>query len=66
MKILLAGATGTIGRTLLPLLVQAGHDVAGMSSEAGRAAVVRSLGGRPVVVDVFDRDGLAASVPELA
>lgn len=62
MKILVAGATGVVGRRLLPLLVKAGHDVSGTTRRAGKAAAIRSLGARPILVDVFDRDSLIAAV----
>ena len=59
MKIFLAGASGVIGRSLVPRLAGAGHDVTGMTGDAATTGLVRSLGARPVVVDVFDRDRLA-------
>ena len=59
MKIFLAGASGVIGRSLVPRLTGAGHDVTGMTGDAATTGLVRSLGARPVVVDVFDRDRLA-------
>ncbi|MBT2208247.1 MULTISPECIES: NAD(P)-dependent oxidoreductase [Actinomadura] len=58
MKILLAGATGVVGRRLTPLLVQAGHEVAGTTRHEARAASVREGGATPVVMDALD----AASV----
>jgi nucleoside-diphosphate-sugar epimerase len=59
MKIFLAGASGVIGRSLVPRLTGAGHDVTGMTGDAAATGLVRSLGGRPVVTDAFDRDRLA-------
>ena len=59
MKIFLAGASGVIGRSLIPRLTAAGHDVTGMTGDAAATDLVRSLGARPVVVDVFDCDRLA-------
>jgi nucleoside-diphosphate-sugar epimerase len=59
MKIFLAGASGVIGRSLVPRLVRAGHDVAGMTGDMAQTGLVRSLGARPAVVDAFDRDRLA-------
>ncbi|MGD9991053.1 SDR family oxidoreductase [Pseudonocardia sp.] len=63
-RIFLAGATGVIGRRLVPLLVGAGHVVAGMTRSPGKAQQVADLGAQPVVVDVFDRDALIAAVVE--
>ncbi|TDD84643.1 NAD(P)-dependent oxidoreductase [Actinomadura darangshiensis] len=68
MKILLAGATGVVGRRLIPLLVQAGHEVAGTTRRPERAGMLRGLGAAPVVVDVFDaaavRSAVAAERPD--
>lgn len=62
MKILVAGATGVIGRRLVPLLLDAGHDVAGTTRRAERAESLTGLGARPIVVDAFDADALRAAV----
>jgi nucleoside-diphosphate-sugar epimerase len=62
VRIFLAGATGVIGRALVPLLGQAGHEVAGMSRSAQRADAVAELGAQPVVCDVYDPDGLSRAV----
>ncbi len=59
MKIFLAGASGVIGRSLVPRLTGAGHEVTGMTGDAATTGLVRSLGARPVVADAFDRDRLA-------
>lgn len=68
MRIFVAGATGVIGRELVPLLVAAGHDVTGTTRSEGRAALLRELGAAPVVLDVYDaaalRDALAAAGAE--
>src|SRR5688500_19202455 len=63
-RIFLAGASGVIGRRLVPLLVGAGHTVAGMTRSAGKVEQIADLGAQPVVVDVFDRDALVAAVTE--
>ncbi|MBE1533455.1 NAD-dependent epimerase/dehydratase family protein [Actinomadura algeriensis] len=69
MKILLAGATGVIGRRLTPLLVQAGHEVAGTTRHAERAGSIAELGAEPVVMDALDarsvRDAVAATRPDV-
>jgi nucleoside-diphosphate-sugar epimerase len=58
VRIFVAGATGAIGRALLPLL--AAHEVVGMTRS--RPDLVRDLGARPVVCDVYDRERLLAVV----
>jgi nucleoside-diphosphate-sugar epimerase len=58
VRIFLAGATGVIGVRLVPLLVEAGHQVAGMTRSASKADLVRSLGAEAVVCDVFDQGEL--------
>src|SRR6185295_4737816 len=55
MKILLAGATGVVGRLLLPLLVQAGHEVIGTTRRSTKLDEIVASGGQPVVMDVMDR-----------
>jgi uncharacterized protein YbjT (DUF2867 family) len=61
-RIFLAGASGVIGQRLIPLHVNAGHTVAGMTRSASKAGRLAELGAEPVVVDVFDRDALIAAV----
>ncbi|WP_372009433.1 NAD-dependent epimerase/dehydratase family protein [Paenibacillus chitinolyticus] len=62
MNVFVAGATGAIGRFLLPLLVKEGHTVYAMvRSEAGKEAVL-AQGGVPVEADAFDREGLIAQL----
>jgi UDP-glucose 4-epimerase len=62
MRIFLAGATGVIGIRLLPLLVEAGHVVAGMTRSTEKVAQLQTFGAEPVVCDVFDADALAEAV----
>ncbi|KIA65835.1 NAD-dependent epimerase/dehydratase family protein [Nocardia vulneris] len=64
MRIFLAGATGVIGTRLVPLLIAAGHEVAGMTRSAGKAEQVRAAGAQPVICDVYDADALTAAVRE--
>jgi nucleoside-diphosphate-sugar epimerase len=66
LKIFLAGAGGAIGRRLTPLLVAAGHDVAGTTRTPAKVAALRALGAEPVVVDVFDADALMRAVQAAA
>ena len=62
MRIFLAGATGVIGVRLVPLLVDAGHAVAGMTRSPDKAGLLLELGAEPVVCDVFDAEGLLEAV----
>jgi nucleoside-diphosphate-sugar epimerase len=62
MNIFIAGATGAIGRVLLPMLVGAGHRVVAMSRSAERAQQLKIMGAEPVVGDVFDAPRLTELV----
>jgi nucleoside-diphosphate-sugar epimerase len=62
VRIFLAGATGVIGTRLIPLLVEEGHVVAGMTRSAERASLVRDLGAEPVICDVYDLAALTTAM----
>ena len=62
MKIFLAGATGAIGRRLVPMLLSAGHVVIGTTRSITKAEGLRAAGVQPVVVDVFDAAALSKAV----
>jgi nucleoside-diphosphate-sugar epimerase len=62
MKVFVAGATGVIGRPLVPQLVARGHEVVGMTRSESKQDLVRSLGARPVVADALDPDAVAQAV----
>ena len=64
MKIFLAGATGAIGRRLVPLLLNARHYVIGTTRSTNKVDGLRAAGVDPVVVDVFDAQALSAAVLE--
>jgi nucleoside-diphosphate-sugar epimerase len=66
MRIFLAGATGVIGLPLTRFLIEAGHSVAGMTRTSSKAALIRDLGARPVVCDVYDAAGLTRAVVDFA
>jgi nucleoside-diphosphate-sugar epimerase len=61
-RILIAGATGEIGRLLTPALVAAGDEVYGLARSDASASAVRSLGATPVRGDALDRDQVMAAV----
>ncbi len=64
MRVFLAGATGVIGRRLLPLLLAEGHEVTGMTRSANRVEQLRAAGAEAVLADAFDADALKRVVAE--
>jgi nucleoside-diphosphate-sugar epimerase len=62
MRVFVAGATGALGRELVPQLVARGHEVVGMTRSASKQDLLRSLGARPVVADALDPDAVAQAV----
>ncbi len=58
MRVLVAGATGAVGRLLVPLLVAAGHEVTGTSRTPAGIERIERLGARGVRADALDADGL--------
>lgn len=64
MRVFVAGAAGAIGRQLVPMLVDARHEVTGTTRSEDRAEWLRGVGATPVIVDVYDADALRAAVAE--
>jgi nucleoside-diphosphate-sugar epimerase len=64
MHVFLAGATGVLGRRILPLLVARGHRVNAVTRDPGRLPGLRAAGASPAVADVLDADAIAARVRE--
>src|SRR3954452_20897055 len=62
MRVFVAGATGAIGRQLVPRLVEAGHEVHGMTRSESKRAMLRELGAIPAVADALDPDQVAEAV----
>ncbi|MGW7687102.1 NAD-dependent epimerase/dehydratase family protein [Kribbella sp. NPDC054772] len=62
MKVLVAGATGGMGRSLVPQLIAAGHDVTGMTRSESGAAGVRAFGADAVLADGLDAAAVRAAV----
>ena len=63
-RVLVAGASGAIGRRLCRLLIDDGWNVIGTTRSTERAAALRAIGATPVIVDVFDRDRLLSVIAE--
>ena len=64
MKVLVAGATGAVGARLVPLLLAAGHRVAGLTRSPAKAEALRQAGVEARVVDAFDRNAVRSAVLE--
>jgi nucleoside-diphosphate-sugar epimerase len=62
MKVFVAGASGAIGKHLVPRLASAGHEVHGMTRSESNAAMLAELGAVPVVADALDPDQVAEAV----
>jgi nucleoside-diphosphate-sugar epimerase len=54
MKVFVAGATGAIGKQLVPRLIAAGHEVHGMTRTDSKKTMLDELGAVPVVADALD------------
>jgi len=69
MRVFLAGATGAIGRRLVPLLLADGHAVTGSTRKEDRAAGLTAQGATPAIVDFMDaaaaRQAIVAARPEV-
>jgi nucleoside-diphosphate-sugar epimerase len=62
MRIFVTGATGALGRHLVPGLVAAGHEVTATTRTPGKVAQLREAGAEPVVLDGLDREAVIAAV----
>src|SRR5918911_486718 len=66
LKVFLAGATGAIGRSLVPQLVEAGHEVTAITRSEEKLGMLSQLGAEPVLCDVFDAGRLGSVVARVA
>jgi nucleoside-diphosphate-sugar epimerase len=62
MKIFVAGATGALGKQLVPQLVERGHEVVGMTRSGAKAALVEEQGARAAIADGLDPEAVAQAV----
>ena len=69
MRVFLAGATGVMGRSMVPQLVSAGHQVTGTTRSRDKFELLREWGADPVVVDGLDAaavgEAVAAAEPDV-
>jgi nucleoside-diphosphate-sugar epimerase len=64
MKVFVAGATGAVGKQLVPMLVANGHEVVGMTRTEAKRDQLRHVGAQPVVADALDADAVGRAVGE--
>jgi nucleoside-diphosphate-sugar epimerase len=62
MRVLVTGATGALGRQLVPMLVSAGHHVTATTRTPGKLDQLRKAGAEPVVLDGLDREAVSVAV----
>jgi len=62
MRVFVTGATGAIGRHLVPGLIAAGHEVTATTRTPGKAGQLREAGAEPVVLDGLDREAVIEAV----
>src|ERR687891_985278 len=62
MRIFLAGASGALGSRLVPQLIDAGHDVIGTHNSPASAELLRTLGAKPLTVDLLDAGAVRKAV----
>ena len=64
MRIFVAGATGAMGKQLVPRLVTAGHRVIGMTRTESKQDALSALGAEPVLADALDPEQVADVVAQ--
>jgi nucleoside-diphosphate-sugar epimerase len=64
MRVFVTGASGAIGRRLVPQLIDAGHDVIGAHHSASSAQPLRTVGAEPVRLDLLDAGAVRRTVLE--
>src|SRR5260370_40719844 len=62
MRVFVAGASGALGRRLVPQLIDAGHEVIGTHNSPARAQLLRTLGAEPVRLDLLDARAVRTAV----
>ncbi len=62
MRVFVAGASGVVGRRLVPLLLRAGHRVVAVARSPRKAAALHAAGALPVELDPFDREAVGKAV----
>jgi 2-alkyl-3-oxoalkanoate reductase len=66
VRVFVAGASGAIGRRLIPKLVSGGHEVTGMTRSQERVDAIRAAGADAVVCDALDAAAVSAAISAAA
>jgi nucleoside-diphosphate-sugar epimerase len=64
MRVFVAGASGALGSRLVPQLINAGHVVIGTHHSPSSAETLRTLGAKPVQLDLLDTRAVRNAVLE--
>ncbi|MET0822941.1 MAG: NAD(P)-dependent oxidoreductase [Solirubrobacterales bacterium] len=64
MRIFVAGASGALGKQLVPRLVAGGHEVVGMTRSERGAELVRGMGARAAIADALEPESVGRAVSE--
>ena len=62
MRVFVAGASGALGSRLVPQLIDAGHEVVGTHHSPASAELLRTLGAKPVMLDLLDAGTVRTAV----
>ncbi|HEX6797234.1 MAG TPA: NAD(P)-dependent oxidoreductase [Ktedonobacterales bacterium] len=64
MRVFVAGASGAIGKRLVPRLVAGGYEVVAMTRSPRHSDALRAAGAEPVVADALDRAAVIRAVTD--
>ena len=64
MRVFVTGASGALGSRLVPQLIDAGHEVVGTHHSPASAELLRTLGAKPVLLDLLDAGAVRKAVLE--
>jgi nucleoside-diphosphate-sugar epimerase len=62
LRMIVAGTSGAIARQLVPLLVEAGHAVVGMTRSESKTSIIEEAGAEAMAVDVLHAVAVEAAV----
>ncbi len=69
MRVFVAGATGAVGRRLVPMLLERGHQVTGSTRTPWKVESIRAQGAEPAVMDALDaravKEAIATAAPDV-